>query len=306
MTRAERKRNNIMDKILQREADGSFKQRKTSRALQKLLNNKLSVAGIIIFAIMIIACYGAPLFTPFDPQAIDMTNVLAPPGGFNLLGTDKIGRDILTRILYGGRLSIFIGLGSALGAAFIGVTLGAYAGYKGGVLDSIIFRISELFMSFPQMILVLLLVSMTGQKLSNLLIIFIATGWGSIYRMTRSQFLSLREEEYVQALKAFGVPSYKIAYKHILPNAVGPIAVNITLSTTMFILQESALSFLGLGVPMEIPTWGNIINVANDFSVLTNNWWIWLPVGIAISLFVLSVNFIGDGLRDSTDASQQG
>jgi peptide/nickel transport system permease protein len=161
-------------------------------------------------------------------------------------------------------------------------------------------------MSFPQIVLVLLLVSIVGQSMGNLILIFITTGWGSIYRMTRSRMLSLREEEYVTALKAFGLNDFLICYKHMLPNALGPIVVNITLSTAMFILQEAALSFLGLGVPLQIATWGNILNAANDFTVLQSYWWIWLPVGIVISLFVLSVNFIGDGLRDSTDPSQQG
>jgi peptide/nickel transport system permease protein len=140
----------------------------------------------------------------------------------------------------------------------------------------------------------------------NLIIIFTLTGWGGMYRMTRAKMLSLREEEYVQALRAFGLNTFKICYKHILPNALGPILVNITLSTAMFILQEAGLSFLGLGVPLQIPTWGNILNVAQDLRILQNYWWLWLPVGIMISLFVLSVNFIGDGLRDSTDPSQQG
>ena len=161
-------------------------------------------------------------------------------------------------------------------------------------------------MSFPQIVLVLLLVTILGQSLTNLLIIFIITGWGSVYRMTRAQMLSIREEEYVQALQAFGLNDFVVAYKHMLPNAIGPILVNITLSTAMFILEEAALSFLGLGVPLEIATWGNILNAAQDQSVLLNNWWIWLPVGIIISLFVMSVNFIGDGLRDSTDPTQQG
>jgi len=161
-------------------------------------------------------------------------------------------------------------------------------------------------MSFPQIILVLLLVAITGQSLANLMIIFILTGWGGIYRLARARMLSLREEEYVQALRSFGLSTPLIAFKHILPNALGPIMVNVTLSTAAFILQEAGLSFLGLGVPMGIPTWGNILNVAQDLRVLQNNWWMWLPVGTVISLFVLSVNFIGDGLRDATDPTQQG
>ena len=203
-------------------------------------------------------------------------------------------------------MSILVGLGSALIAAVVGVGIGAYTGYRGGWPDMIAMRVSEIFMSFPQIILVLLLVSITGQSLMNLIVIFVLTGWGGMYRMTRARMLSLREEDYVQALQSFGVPTHKICYKHILPNALGPIMVNITLTTAMFILAEAGLSFLGLGVPLSIPTWGNILNVAKDLRVLQNNWWMWLPVGAVVSLFVLSVNFIGDGLRDSTDTTLQG
>lgn len=161
-------------------------------------------------------------------------------------------------------------------------------------------------MSFPQLVLVLLLVTILGQSLMNLIIIFILTGWGSVYRLTRAQILSIREEEYVQSLRAFGLNSFVICYKHMLPNAIGPILVNITLSTAMFILEEASLSFLGLGVPLQIATWGNILNAAQDMFTLQNSWWLWLPVGVVISLFVMSINFIGDGLRDSTDPTQQG
>lgn len=206
----------------------------------------------------------------------------------------------------GGLFGLFGTLGSALLAAVVGVGIGCYTGYRGGLIDMIALRASEIFMAFPQIILVLLLVSIAGQSLMNLMVIFVATGWAPMYRMVRARMLSLRVEEYVQALQSFGVPVLKICYKHILPNALGPIMVNITLTTAMFILAEAGLSFLGLGVPLSIPTWGNILNVAQDIRVLQNNWWMWLPVGAVISLFVLSVNFIGDGLRDSTDPSLQG
>lgn len=294
------------DLIKQREEEGKNDKQTMSRSLRKFLKNRLAIAGLVVFSLILLTAILAPLITPYDPLGVNMAEVLQSPSSKHLLGTDKVGRDILSRVLYGGRISILVGLGSALGAAFVGVTLGAYAGYKGGKIDKIILRISEIFMSFPQIVLVLLLVTILGQSLTNLLIIFILTGWGSVYRMTRAQMLSIREEEYVQALQAFGLNDFVVAYKHMLPNAIGPILVNITLSTAMFILEEAALSFLGLGVPLEIATWGNILNAAQDQSVLLNNWWIWLPVGIIISLFVMSVNFIGDGLRDSTDPTQQG
>jgi len=261
----------------------------------------------MIFAtVVILASIFAPLICRYDPMQLDLRNILDPPSRAHILGTDKLGRDVYARIIFGGRISILVGLGSALGAAVVGVAIGAYAGYRGGWVDAITLRVSEVVMSFPQIILVLMLVAIIGQSLFNLMLIFMITGWGGIYRMTRAQLLSLREEEYVQALKAFGLSTANICYKHILPNAIGPIVVNITLSTAMFILQEAALSFLGLGVPLQIATWGNILNVAQDLMILQNNWWLWVPVAVMISLFVLSINFIGDGLRDSTDPTQQG
>ena len=294
------------DRIREREEQGLNGKKSMNRSLRKLLKNKLAIAGIAVFSVILLASVLAPLLTKYDPLQVNMSAVLQAPSKEHILGTDKIGRDIFARLLYGGRISILVGLGSALGAATIGVLLGAYAGYKGGKIDKIILRISEIFMSFPQIVLVLLLVTILGQSLRNLLIIFIATGWGSVYRMTRAKMLSIREEEYVQALRAFGLNDFIVCYKHMLPNAIGPILVNITLSTAMFILEEASLSFLGLGVPLEIATWGNILNAAQDQAVLLNNWWIWLPVGIVISLFVMAVNFVGDGLRDSTDPTQQG
>lgn len=295
-----------MNKVLRKEALGRTTKKGGSRALRKMFGSPLSAAGVILFALITLTALLAPLIAPFDPNAIDMRNVLSAPSAENWLGTDKIGRDIFSRILYGGRVSIAIGLGSALGAGVLGMILGIIAGYRGGWLDAIVLRLSELFMAFPQIILVLLLVSIVGQSTTNLVLIFVVTGWGSIYRMTRSRVLSIREEEFVSALRAFGVKPRTIGFQEILPNAIGPIAVNITLSTAMFILQEASLSFLGLGVPMETATWGNILNAANDLTILRSAWWIWAPVGIVISAFVLSINFIGDGLRDSTDPDQMG
>lgn len=306
MNRYQRNLERQMDRVLELEAKGALRRKGGNRALRRMLNNRLAVLGLAVFAAFLIFCFGAPLFTSYAPTRMNISQTMRPPSWEHLLGTDKIGRDIFSRVLYGGRISILVGLGSALGSALAGVSLGVFCGYRGGWADRIVFRASELFMAFPQMILTLLLVSIVGQNLGNLFLIFIATGWGSMYRMTRSMVLSQREMEYVQALRAFGLNELVIGFKHILPNVVGPVAVNITLSTAMFILQEASLSLLGLGVPMEIPTWGNILNAANDFTVLKNNWWIWLPVGTVISLFVLSINFIGDGLRDAADPSQRG
>ncbi|MDA8636173.1 ABC transporter permease [Paracoccaceae bacterium] len=298
--------NKKFDRIRAQEEAGLLKTSTGNRALRKMMSNRLAMVGLIIFSIILLSSIFAPLLTSHDPQKIDLRSMLNSPSWDHIFGTDRTGRDVFARILYGGRVSILVGLGSALLSAVIGVGIGCYTGYRGGWIDVVALRVSEIFMSFPQIILVLLLVSIVGQSLINLIIIFVLSGWGSMYRLSRARMLSLREEEYVQALQSFGVSTVKICYKHILPNALGPIMVNVTLTTAMFILAEAGLSFLGLGVPLSIPTWGNILNVAQDLRVLQNNWWMWLPVGLVISLFVLSVNFIGDGLRDSTDSTLQG
>ena len=302
----ERKQMRSMDRILAAGDQGIVKKQLVqNRALRRILNNKLSVLGIVLFLVITITAFLSPFLAPYVPTKIDMGAVLNSPSWEHWFGTDKLGRDVFSRVLYGGRVSIAIGLGSALGAGIIGTFFGIYGGYVGGWFDRIAMRVSELFMAFPQIIIVLLLVSIVGQSTANLVIIFVLTGWAPIYRMARSRALSIREEEYVVALRAFGVSRFVISFKEILPNAIGPIAVNITLSTAMFILQEASLSFLGLGVPLETATWGNILNVANDLTILKDAWWMWVPVGLMISLFVLSVNFIGDGLRDAFDPRQQ-
>ncbi len=294
------------DRLRRLEEAGELKPTTGSRFVRKFVNNRLAVVGLVIFTLIMLASIFAPVLTPWDPTKINLRAINQPPSWEHWFGTDKTGRDVFARVLYGGRVSILVGLGSALVSALIGVIIGCYAGYVGGWVDAVAMRVSEAIMAFPEIILVLVLVSILGQSLFNLMAIFIVGGWCGIYRLVRAQMLSLREEEYVQALRSFGLNRGLISFKHMLPNAMGPVMVNITLSTAAFILQEAGLSFLGLGVPLNIPTWGNILNVAQDLTVLQNSWWLWLPVGIFISLFVLSVNFIGDGLRDASDPTQQG
>lgn len=299
-----------LDKIRKAEESGKLGTKLTNRTLRKLTSNKLAVFGVILFVAICVLCFAAPLFTSYEPTAFDLRAKISAPSAEHIMGTDQMGRDIWSRMLYGGRISIIVGLGSALGAALVGVTLGLYMGYKGGWIDSLLMKISEIFMSIPQMVLIIIMVALVGQSLENLIIIFVLTGWPSMYRMARSQVLSLKEREFVQALRAFGISDLKIAFKHLLPNAVGPIVVNITLSTAMFILQEASLSVLGYGVPQEIATWGNIINVITNGGTIRFDWlgywWMWLPCSIMLILFVLAINFIGDGLRDASDPTQIG
>ncbi|MBO5567487.1 MAG: ABC transporter permease, partial [Clostridia bacterium] len=261
-----------MDRIRALEESGKLATKLTNRTLRKVLSNKLAVLGAILFVVICLLCFAAPLFTQWGPTQISLRDRMAAPSAEHIFGTDQMGRDIWSRMLYGGRISIIVGLGSALGAALIGVTLGMYVGYKGGLLDAIILKISDVFLAFPQMVLIIIMVALVGQSLQNMIVIFILTGWPSMYRMARSKVLSLKEEEFVQALRAFGISDVKIAFKHMFPNTVGPIVVNITLSTAMFILQEASLSVLGYGVPQEIATWGNIINVITNAGTIRFDW----------------------------------
>ena len=299
-----------LDKIRAAEESGKLGTKLTNRTLRKLTSNKLAVIGTLLFIVICVLCFGAPLFTEYDPMAFDLRAKQAAPSLEHILGTDQMGRDIWSRILYGGRISIIVGLGSALGAALLGVTLGLFVGYKGGLMDNLLLKVSDIFQSIPQMVLIIIIVALVGQSTENLIIIFILTGWPGMYRMTRSKVLSLKQQEFVQALRAFGISDVKIAFKHLLPNTLGPVVVNITLSTAMFILQEASLSVLGYGVPMEIATWGNIINVITNGGTIRFDWlqywWMWLPCAVMLILFVLSINFIGDGLRDASDPTQIG
>ena len=221
-------------------------------------------------------------------------------------GTDTIGRDLFARVLYGGCFSILIGVFCAVLSSVIGAILGAISGYFGGWVDKVIVRISEIFQAFPQLVLVMMLVAILNKRgLGNLLFIFVITGWMTTFRMVRNEFMSLKGETYVKVCEAFGMSKSNIMFKQVLPNVMSPIIVSTTTNVAFFILQEAALSFIGLGVADTTPTWGNILNAAKSVSVVTDQWWIWVFPGLAISLFVLAINFLGDGLRDVLDPKQQ-
>lgn len=273
--------------------------------IRKFLNNKLAVFGLVVVVVMTLACViGAVMGV--DYATPDLTNMKAAPEAGHIFGTDTIGRDLLARVLIGGCYSILIGVFCAVLSSVIGAALGAIAGYFGGWVDSVIVRISEIFQAFPQLVLVMMLVAILNQRgLGNLLFIFVVTGWMTTFRMVRNEFMSLKNETYVKVCEAFGMKRSNIMFKQILPNVMSPIIVSTTTNVAFFILQEASLSFIGLGVADSTPTWGNILNAAKSVSVVTNQWWIWVFPGLAISLFVLAINFFGDGLRDVLDPKQQ-
>ena len=275
------------------------------RNVRKFCRNKLAMLGLIVILIIVFMCVAAPLFTEYDPAKPDFGAMTVAPGGEHLLGTDKLGRDLFARVLYGGRMSILIGVTGAFFGSLIGVVLGSIAGYFGGWIDSLLIRISEVFQTFPEMILILILGAVVGQGVGNLLFIFAITGWMTTFRMVRNEFLALRSETYVQVCEAFGMSKSAIMFKQILPNVLSPVIVSTTVNIAGFILSEAGLSFLGVGVPSDVPTWGNILNAAKSIEVVSNYWWLWAIPGSVITVFVLAVNFFGDGLRDVLDPKQQ-
>lgn len=271
------------------------------RSLQKFTSNKLAMIGLVIVLLMTLASIFAPLLATHDPNAIDMTSLNQPPGNGHRFGTDSTGRDMYSRLLYGGRISIMIGVLSALTTSIIGTIFGLIAGYFGGWVDKLLIRLSEILQSFPMIILVMVLVTILGPSVANMILVFTIVGWMTVFRIVRNEVLRLREETYVAVNKAFGIKDFKIIFSDILPNTISPIIVATTINIAYFILQETGLSFLGLGVPTNVPTWGTIINAAKSITVIQLYKWQWLIPGLVISLFVMSVNFLGDGLRDALD-----
>lgn len=269
--------------------------------IRNLLHNPSAVIGLTIISIMILSAIFAIQISGVAPEYIDPVNSRLGPGWHHLMGTDQLGRDMLSRILSGGRQSIYIGVLASFLANLIGTVLGAIAGYLGGKIDAVVMRISELVMTFPQLILVLIFVSLLGQGINNVIIVFALTGWMTTFRLVRGEFFSLREEAFVEADRAFGFSKPRIIFRHLLPNTMSPIVVAFTINIAIFIIAEAGLSFLGLGVPVTTPTWGNLLTAAQNPVVIDEYWWLWVFPALAIAMFVLGVNFVGDGLRDVLD-----
>jgi len=263
----------------------------------------MAVTGVILVFIIVFLTFCAPLFTSYDPSLVDPANRLQPPSAAHIFGTDRVGRDLWARLLYGGRVSILVALVSVFAGHLIGVALGCISGYFGGKVDTVIVFISEIFMAFPSGILIFIMVGFMGQGVGNLVFIFAITGWTGILRIVRSRILSLKEEAFVENCRVCGISSFSIMFRHLLPNTLGPVIVNITLSTGGLVLAEAGLSFIGLGIPSGIPTWGNIINAARSLQIIQQYPLLWITPGLMISLFVLGINFLGDGLRDVFDTT---
>lgn len=271
-------------------------------AMRRFLKNKLAIVGIFILGFFVFVAIFANVIAPQSPTASDMYKVEAKQDSESWLGTDSSGRDNYSRLVHGSRVSLTIGFFAMIFTLVIGVTLGSLAGYYGGKIDGFIMRITDLMLILPFLLLVLTIIAIMEKINITIFITIIAfTSWPILTRLIRATFLSLKEKEFILGAKSIGASDARIIFRHFLPNAVGPIIVNATLMMATMIIIESALSFIGFGIPQPTPTWGNMITEANSLRMLQNNWESWLPPGLAILLTVLAINFIGDGLRDAFD-----
>lgn len=259
-----------------------------------------AVLGLALLAALTVVTLLTPILAPFDPDALNLaTGRLLAPSAAHWMGTDELGRDLLSRVLYGARISLTIGFLAVLIAITLGTTIGAVAGYAGGWVDAILMRIVDLFLSFPRIVLLITVVAVFEPSIALIVVVLGLTGWMGVSRLVRGQVLSVREREYVQAAHALGYGPGRVLGRHILPNVLTPVIVAATLGIGNAILAEAALSYLGLGVQPPTASWGNIIQSGGDRII--DAWWITTFPGLAIVLTVMSFNLVGDGLRDALD-----
>ena len=261
--------------------------------------NKLAVASAVLLILLLLAAVFAPVLTPYDAVTGDTANRLQSPSAAHWLGTDEMGRDVLTRLLYGARISLAVGVIPTLVSLALGVALGMTAGFFGGKIDYIIMRFADVMLAFPSLLLAMVIMYTLGGGVVNIFLALALVGWASVARVVRSETISLKESEYVEAARSMGVSSWNIMLRHILPNCLPSLIVLFTLNIPSAILSESSLSFLGIGVQLPNSSWGLMVNMGRQF--LYDAPWISLAPSVAIMLVVLSCNFLGDGLRDVLD-----
>jgi peptide/nickel transport system permease protein len=269
------------------------------KRFKRLLRNFAFTVGLIVTVALVLAAIAAPLLAPYDPNDQDTARRLEAPSRDHLLGLDELGRDVLSRILWGARVSLRVGFSVVIFASLAGITLGAISGYFGGWMDTIIMRITDILLAFPGILLAIALVAMLGPSLNNVVLALVIIGWVAYARLVRGQVLKVREMEYVTAAKALGAKSPRVIVLHVLPNVINPVVVMATLGLAGAILSEAALSFLGLGVQPPTPSWGAMLSNGRRYLGEANHLTIF--PGAAIMLAVMGLNFLGDGLIDMLD-----
>lgn len=261
--------------------------------------NPLSVAGLVIIAFLAMIAILAPVISPYEPTKINVHNVLSPPSSEHLFGTDELGRDVLSRMIWGARISLMVGFIAVGIAITIGTIVGSISGYYGGKIDAVLMRFVDMMLAFPTFFLILAVIAIVEPSISTIMIVIGLTGWMDVARLVRAEFLTLKERDFVLAARAIGASDLRVMFRHIIPNALSPVFVAATFGIAGAILVESGLSFLGLGVQPPDPSWGNILTSGKDN--ITVAWWLSLFPGLAILITVLSYNLVGEGLRDAID-----
>ena len=267
--------------------------------LRQMIHNKFALIGLTILVFLALIAIFAPVVAPYDPIKMDLNNSLQPPNSVHLLGTDKLGRDMLSRLIYGSRISLTIGFIVEGIALLLGVTLGAVAGYFGGIIDNIIMRIVDVVIAFPFLILAIAIVAIVGPSLTNMMLVLGCVVWINYARIIRGMFLSLKEEEFVVAARVIGAKDSRIIFRHVLPSTLGVIIVQATFGIASAILSASSLSYLGMGAQPPTPEWGAMLSEARPY-LRTLPMMTFAP-GLAIMITVLAINFVGDALRDAFD-----
>lgn len=256
----------------------------------------MAVSGAVFIALIMIMAIFAPFIATHDPTAMDPDSILAPPSRAHLFGTDALGRDVFSRIVYGSRISLAVGIIAVGIAVIVGIFFGSIAGYYGGKTDAVIMRFVDIMLCFPTFFLILAVIAVLEPSIVNIMVVIGLTGWMSVARLIRAEILTLKERDFVHAARIFGASDIWIIFRHLIPNAISPVLVSATLGIGGAILVESALSFLGIGVQPPVPSWGNILT--DGKSTLGVAWWVSAFPGIFIMLTVLAYNLLGEGLRD--------
>ena len=266
---------------------------------QRFKSNRFAVTGAAVVIFLFALSFLAPYITHYGPDDLDLYHVLLPPSAAHWFGTDDLGRDVLTRVIYGARISLLVGFVATGIAVIIGTVIGLVSGYYHGWVDSILMRFTDIMLCFPTFFLILAVIAFIGQSIWYIMIVIGLTGWMGVARLVRAEVLSIRERDYVMAVRALGARDARIIFRHILPNALSPVLVSATLGVAGAILTESALSFLGIGVPPPTPSWGNILTSGKDYIEFA--WWLTLYPGLAITVTVLAYYLVGEGIRDAMD-----
>ena len=267
--------------------------------MNAILKNPLALAGLIIIGIISIMAIFAPLIAPFDPDAINVKNILLSPSSNHLMGTDGLGRDVYSRMLFGARISLLVGIVAVGIATIIGIVLGAIAGFYRGWVDTVIMRLVDIMLSIPTFFLILAVIAFLTPSIWNIMIVIGLTSWMGVTRLVRAEFLSLRNREFVLASQTLGAKDSRLIFKQLLPNSLTPIIVSSVLGIASAVLVESGLSFLGLGVQAPQASWGNILTDGKEYIEFA--WWLSLFPGLAILITVMGYNLLGEGLRDALD-----